>query len=196
MTGRDAALLLSLLVGQHAGVAGLRAGRRERQHGRDRKGLIRFRAGRGELPRVASGRGSHGDGLRRVDDRAAADRQNEIQSLASAERYALADEGNLGVGGYAAELDKGQASVKQAALHAVEQTGGTGARAAEMNENAVRTVFLDALADAVLDVPSKDDFGRRFNSKIQHIALPALRVKNHTSIIVVLLKKVKRLDKI
>ena len=55
---------------------------------------------------------------------------------------------------------------------------------------------VDALADAVLDVPSKDDFGRRFNSKIQHIALPALRVKNHTSIIVVLLKKVKRLDKI
>ena len=76
---------LSSSLVEHAGVAGFRAGSRNRQHRADRKRLIGRGAGRSELPGVAACGDAHANALGGIEDRAAADRQDEVDALALAQ---------------------------------------------------------------------------------------------------------------
>ena len=130
---RDTALLLGLLIGEYAGVAAFRAGGRQRQYSADRQGGIRLCAGRCKLPRISFGGNAHGDGLRRVDYRAAADCQHKVDALSLCQCNALANKRYLRVRRYTAQFNKGKTRRKQAFFHTVEQTGRACARAAEVH---------------------------------------------------------------
>ena len=88
------------VVGDDVRVGHLTAGRCDGQHRTDRENLVRFGmgAGRGILPRVVAGRKADANGLGRVDDAAAADGQDKVDLFLPAQRDALMDEGQLGVG--------------------------------------------------------------------------------------------------
>ena len=130
---RDTALLLGLLVGEYAGVAAFRAGGCQRQHSADRQRGIRLCAGGCKLPRIGFGGNAHGDGLRRVDYRAAADCQYKVDALSLCQCNALADKRYLRVRRYTAQFNKGKTRRKQALFHTVQQTGRACARAAEVH---------------------------------------------------------------
>ena len=154
-------------------------------------------SGRGKLPRVAPGGDTHADTLGRIENRAAANGEDEVDPLALAQGNALAHHGYLGVGRNAAQLDEGKPGVKQAFLDPVEQAGGAGARAAEIDQDAVCADLLELWTDLLLNVAAENDLGCRVDGKIQH-ARPALPVKIESCkhIIPAHLKKVKKFGRI
>ena len=125
-------------------------------------------AGRSELPGVAACGDAHANALGGIEDRAAADRQDEVDALALAQLNAAAHHRNFRIWLHTAQLDKRQTRFKKAVLHPIEQAGGAGARPAEMHEHAVRANLLELGADILFDIASENDFGCGMDGEIQH----------------------------
>ena len=118
----DAALDAGLLVREHGGVARLAARRREREHGGDRRRARELRAPAPEIPDVRLRvRDAVRDRLRRVDDGAAADSEDEVRTEAQRLAHALARVGDERVWLHAAAHIKGDAAFRQRALDAREE---------------------------------------------------------------------------
>ena len=100
--------------------------------------------------------------------RAAADCQHKVDALSLCQCNALANKRYLRVRRYTAQFNKGKTRRKQAFFHTVEQTGGTGARAAEVYEDAMCTEFFQTRADLFLNIFTKYNLSRGVQIKIQH----------------------------
>ena len=98
----------------------------------------------------------------------AADCQHKVDALSLCQCNALANKRYLRVRRYTAQFNKGKTRRKQAFFHTVEQTGGTGARAAEVYEDAMCAEFFQTRADLFLNIFTKYNLSRGVQIKIQH----------------------------
>lgn len=114
---------------------------------------------------------ANADGLGGVDDAAAADRQDEVDLFRAAQRNALMDKGQLGIGLHAAQFDPAEAGRFQRCGHLVKQAGFFDRAAAVVDEDARRAVFLQDRADLRFDVAAKNDLGGCAVNKVVHDTL-------------------------
>ena len=124
-----------------------------------------------EIPHVAGVRHADGDGLGRVDDAAAADREDAGQLVLPEEPDALLHEGEPGVGHHAAQLLEGDARLLQARAHPVEQARRLDALPAVVQQDALRHGG-GLPADRLLGAPAEDDPGRVLEDEVLHGYLP------------------------
>ena len=103
---REATLEAELVVGDDAARGGLGAGGGDGEDAGDGELAGRVELGLlcKEVPYVAVDRDARGDGLGRVDDRAAADGEHHVGLVGAGRRDAVAHKAHLGVRAHAAEL--------------------------------------------------------------------------------------------
>ena len=122
----------------------------------------------GEVAEVAVVEGAEGDGLRRVDDAAAADGEDEVDLLAADEIDALADEGFARVRLHAAEGDEGDARLLQRLHDLVVDAVSLDAPAAEVQQRLGPAKCLHEGAGPLLGSPAKREMRRRLKFKVIH----------------------------
>ncbi len=145
----------SLLLRDHAVAAALTAGRRDRQHGTDRKRLLHERFAAIEIPEIAVVQNARGDRLGGVDRASAAHGEQEVHALLPAQINALVHKSAARIRLHAAELRVRDALLLQRRLHTVEQTRADHAAAAVVDQNLRSAEALHELARAVLLVLAK-----------------------------------------
>lgn len=174
----DAALDAHFLVRQHGAVARLAARGRERQHDGDRRRLRELRTAAPEIPDVRLRiRDAVGDGLRRVDDGAAADGEDEVGAERDGLAHAVARMGDERVRLDAAAHGERDAALGQHALDARQQARTHDGAAAVDDEDMAAAVLLDLLADLELGVLAEDDVRRAFEREVLHVSMSSLYYK-------------------
>ena len=101
---RVARFHLQCVVRHHRVLRRLAAGSRDGEHHGDGQHVVRQPLRLEEIPHVPVVVRAHGDGLRRVDDRAAAHGQHPVDIVFLAQRDAFASKRDLGVRTHAAQL--------------------------------------------------------------------------------------------
>ena len=103
-----------------------------------------------------------------VDDRPAADGEQEVDPLCPCERYAFAHERKAGIGLYAAQLNKSCARRGEGVADDGEQTAALGRAAAVVEKHLFAALFGYQRGQFLQAVPAERHFGGRKILKIEH----------------------------
>lgn len=144
------------------------AGSRDGEHHGDGQHVVRQPLRLEEIPHVPVVVRAHGDGLRRVDDRAAAHGQHPVDIVFLAQRDAFASKRDLGVRTHAAQLHVLDALCIQRCLHAVDQAAFHGALAAEVQQHRTRTALGQLASHLLFSALSEHEVGRRHEFEVLH----------------------------
>ena len=165
---RVAALHAQLVVGDDGVLGRLAASRRNGEHDGDGQhiGDLFFRFE--ELPHVAVIARADGNGLRGVDDRAAAHGEHPVDALLLADFDAFAGQGDFRVGAHAAQFDPVDARVLQCAFYAVKQPAFLGALPAVVQQDFLCTAFGQFRADLQFGVAPEHEMGGGYEFEVLH----------------------------
>ena len=165
---RVARFHLQCVVRHHRVLRRLAAGSRDGEHHGDGQHVVRQPLRLEEIPHVPVVVRAHGDGLRRVDDRAAAHGQHPVDIVFLAQRDAFASKRDLGVRTHAAQLHVLDALCIQRCLHAVDQAAFHGALAAEVQQHRTRTALGQLASHLLFSALSEHEVGRRHEFEVLH----------------------------
>ncbi len=177
------ALDAGLLIGDDGVVAHLGAGCRDRQDNTYRQACRGFSLLDIEIPHVAllGIRDTVADRLCGIDDRAAADGKDKVNTFFFAQFNALVDQAQVRVGDNAAQRDMADSLCIQRCTDPVDQTGADRALAAVVDQDLPAALCAHQRAQSVLSAFSEDHFCRCIVIKIcstNHSFCPFLPSKN------------------
>ena len=163
------ALFLGVGVGDDAAVAHLRTSGGDGQHGCNREAGFGLALARVQLPDIMLRLSQAvSDGLAGVDDRTAADSQQEVYAVGLGQLNALAHLGQMRVRHNAAQFHVEDARLIQRLLDAVQHAGTHSALAAVVDQHAGAAKLLHQLADSFDRTFTERDFGRGVIGKSKH----------------------------
>ncbi len=166
----QAPLYAALHIRQHGRIAHLAARGRNRQNHADRQRLCQLRLPQPELPDIDIRiRRPVGNGLRRVNHAAAADRQNKIRFPGQRLLHALPGKFQMGIRVHAAQRIVLQAGLLKLAADLFQQPAANYAAAAVDNQHTIPAVFAHQRSRQRLRILTKHDLCRDMECKTVHI---------------------------
>ena len=144
-----------------------------------------------ELPHVVIDAGAVGDGLRGVDNRAAAHGQHPVHAVFLAQRDTLAHQANLWIGAHAAQFHVLDASLLKRRAHAVDEARLNGALPAVVQQHLMRAALGQHGADLAFGVVAEHEMRRGNELEVFHgnrlpwfrdAAPPTLARKQHDAL--------------
>ena len=169
--GGEPTLDAGLFIGQNSGVARLAACGGDRQNNSDRKNGGRRGCALPVFPDIVfRSSGAQSDGLRGVDDAAAADGQNEVRAEVKRLTDRAACEAQTGIGVYAAEFLVCEPRSLKTLRQTLQKTAAHDAAAAVQNKHTAAAERTDLIGQMIFRIRAEDHFCRAVKRKAVHDA--------------------------
>lgn len=166
-----AAFFPGVPIGDDGAAVHFRAGRGQGGHGDDGERFPDLRSALDQVPRIILIGNAAGDGLGRIEDASAAYSQDQVDGGSPAEADSLADQPDIGVGGYAGQFIAGKAGlfdfVENDRINSVF-LDGAGAVNQKHSPASSGQLFMEMKEHAVSEI----DFGAVLKNKRRHHFLP------------------------